>query len=117
GLLRQGSRGKRGHKLLRGGSQHAADLGASFFHTANEIQAFIGRDSAANDEKYRLSVHEAPLTFIDNIAMPVRRHPVPHRAVLEPLLLSWSVEACCGVEHERRGCGLCPADPALGFAQ
>ena len=47
--------------FLRGGGQDAADPGAALLRPPDEIQAFIGRDAAADNQKDRLSLHACSL--------------------------------------------------------
>ena len=50
-LPRQRARRKRRNEMLRGGGENDAHLRAAVLQAANEIERFVGRNTAADDEK------------------------------------------------------------------
>lgn len=50
-LARQGGKGERRDEFLRRPSEHAADLDLAFLEAPDEVEAFVGRDAAGDDEE------------------------------------------------------------------
>ena len=72
-LAAQRAGGKRGDEALRGGGENAAHLGAAILQAPDQVERFVGRDAAADDEQNLLPVRRSLARLVVALAAVARR--------------------------------------------